>query len=711
MKAKINRGGGFRGVLDYVLSKGEKGRIVGGNLEGRSARALAAEFAVVRQLRPDIEKPVWHSSLSLPEGEVLNDQTWERVAEAYLRKVGFNVETTPYVVVRHHDTDHDHVHIVASRVGLDAEVWLGQWEARKAIEATQELEKDFGLTQTEGLPEHRAERKRATDKELNMEVRTGKASPRHTLQVLAQEAMRDSHSLSDYQQKLAAVGVELIPYFQRDGAKLSGLSYRLDDVIMKGSDLGKAYTPLSLERKGVTYEKDRDFGTISLTREREEGPELEDRNRSLEPSEDQECGRIFGDDRTLGTSDGEAYRRRAAEYYADAETEHGIGADDRRSESEHANDEEREPSPGLKPLPARDDERVGFDHAHARIVALSVTQRHDELERGDRAQDRPRRDRTLEAVKKQVQALGCDRFEIGIRNQANGQMMNREWSAEEVYQSVSWLKRMNAQGHDVYIRPAGEGHALVLVDDLNKEKIDQLKRAGLRPCASIETSPGNYQAWVKMSDQALSAEVRCHVARSLARDFGGDPNSADSRHYGRLAGFTNRKPKYEEQGRFPYVHVDEVSRTVDFGAKKRLGDAINAMDMVYIDQARENRLERLKTPLPEYSYAGKRTAKLEYQRQAQSILSRYGQDADLSRLDWMVSVSMAKRGYGPQEIERALSECSPNIQSRKAGHMEDYARRTVDKVFQLAEVQVEREHLMEQHQVRINRERDGGLER
>ncbi|WP_111987089.1 relaxase/mobilization nuclease domain-containing protein [Escherichia coli] len=53
--------------------------------------------------------------------------------------MGFDQTNTPWVAVRHQDTDKDHIHIVASRVGLDGKVWLGQWEARRAIEATQSL--------------------------------------------------------------------------------------------------------------------------------------------------------------------------------------------------------------------------------------------------------------------------------------------------------------------------------------------------------------------------------------------------------------------------------------------------------------------------------------------------------------------------------------------------------------------------------------------
>jgi hypothetical protein len=126
MKAKISRGGGFRGLLDYALQKEKNTERVAGNLSGETPRELAAEFSAVRQLRPDIEKPVWHCSLSLPAGERASAQKWEEITADYLKKMGFSKET-PFVAVRHQDTDYDHIHIVASWVDLAGKVWLGKW--------------------------------------------------------------------------------------------------------------------------------------------------------------------------------------------------------------------------------------------------------------------------------------------------------------------------------------------------------------------------------------------------------------------------------------------------------------------------------------------------------------------------------------------------------------------------------------------------------
>jgi hypothetical protein len=257
MKAKIVRGRGFRGALDYALDEGPRatgekgGEIVGGNLAGRNAAELAAEFGAVRRLRPDIERPVWHASLSLPRGENLSAEQWEAVAARYMAKMGFDLATTPWVVARHSDTAHEHVHIIASRVGIDGKVWLGQWEARHAIEATQELEREFGLTATPGL-DARAERKRPRDGERRRAERTGEVPVRVRLQQRIDEAIeagaRDVPALVE---ALAARGVEARPNIASTG-RVSGFSFALDGVAFRGSDLGKRYSWGGLQRAGIS---------------------------------------------------------------------------------------------------------------------------------------------------------------------------------------------------------------------------------------------------------------------------------------------------------------------------------------------------------------------------------------------------------------------------------------------------------------------------
>lgn len=258
MKAKIVRGKGFRGALDYAFDEGLKAtgdkqpEIIGGNLSGENAKAVAEEFAVARRLRPDIEKPVWHCSLTLPQGETLDAEKWSRVTADFVERMGFS-ENTPYVAVRHKDTDHDHVHIIASRVGLDGKVWHGHWEAKTAINVTQELERSHRLQRTKGLG-RRKQSKLLSGNEIQMGARTEVAPPRQRLQAIVRDAAEGNPTSLEFVLKLELAGVTARPNVASTG-RLNGFSFELDGIAFKGSQLGKSYTWASLQKQGVKHEQ------------------------------------------------------------------------------------------------------------------------------------------------------------------------------------------------------------------------------------------------------------------------------------------------------------------------------------------------------------------------------------------------------------------------------------------------------------------------
>ena len=184
------------------------------------------------------------------------------------------------------------------------------------------------------------------------------------------------------------------------------------------------------------------------------------------------------------------------------------------------------------------------------VVIMSVKPLSDKADHGSGG------DRTARAVSRQFKAMGCDLYMIGVREASTGKMMNRMKTPEEIMEGLPWLKSMNANGNDIYVRPADDlGHGLVLVDDLDRAGLERMRGDGVGPAVVIETSADNFQAWIKLSGEEVPAAVRGEVAKRLAKTYGADPASAGARHYGRLAGFTNRKEKYVDpsSGRRPWV--------------------------------------------------------------------------------------------------------------------------------------------------------------
>jgi hypothetical protein len=173
--------------------------------------------------------------------------------------------------------------------------------------------------------------------------------------------------------------------------------------------------------------------------------------------------------------------------------------------------------------------------------------------------------RTQEAVERQVEAMASEIFEVGLfKPAAQGmtpsepEMLPRTWDKATLLKSLGWLRYQNSQGRNIYVRPKGE-HSLSLIDDLSRPSLDRMKAAGFQPCLIVETSPGNFQAWVNHGQVLPKAESTA-AARALATRFEGDKGAADWRHFGRLAGLTNRKPQHQSaDGLFPFVRLIEAT--------------------------------------------------------------------------------------------------------------------------------------------------------
>lgn len=265
-------------------------------------------------------------------------------------------------------------------------------------------------------------------------------------------------------------------------------------------------------------------------------------------------------------------------------------------------------------------------------------------------------------VKAQTAAMGCEVFEIGLLKpdaDREPHMLLRTWDVPTLLRSVSWLRHQNAMGRHIFIRPHG-GHRLSLIDDLVPEKVSQLSKEGFQPAAVVRTSPGNYQVWLK-HPEPLSREVGTAVAKLLATKFGGDPSSADWRHFGRLAGFTNRKPKHSrEDGTFPFVVLLGAAGIV----------YSKAIDMIREAEA-SIRNERI-VPAVRTNFVRAPTRTIDDFRRD----SRYGGDGN--RIDLAYAIYALSHGVEPGSVASAIR--SRDL-SHKGGQQrqESYVSRTLDK--------------------------------
>ena len=565
MIAKAVKGTGFKGAVSYDLDP-EKGALLDTNMAGETPRELAAEFGAIRDLRPGLTKAVLHVSLSAAPGEQLSDEQWREIGQQF--REGMGLDQNQYVLTRHTDTAHDHIHLVANRIDCEGQVVSDSHDYQRMHTLMREIERDYGLQEVTSQP---AERHAPTKGELERTLRTGEVSTRQQLQVLCDGAAQDCPSFTAYQERLAAVGVEIIPTVQRDGATLSGLQYRLDGVTMKGSDLGKAYAAAGIQKRGISYEQDRDSAAVERCRDRAAARRDRESDRERAAGQGPERGGVGRDLGAASPSDGGLSGGDAGDLSRDhplgAGRGRGVAGHDAAGTGRDAAGAGRElgGAPGGADAPAAlrpgGADRGEYSSARERLLALAGPAGDQEPAgpEGDGRVPATGPDRSLTALRRQTEALGVAGFALAI--QGGGQTLQRAWTSAELEKGVGWLKRMNARGHDIAIRPAGE-HGLVLVAGLTGDGVARMAAAGWTSAATIETSPGRYEAWVKLSEEPVRPVVLQAAAVYLSKSYGGDPPRDAGQASGRLAGFTNQEPAVSHAGRPPYVLAQDCPGTV-----------------------------------------------------------------------------------------------------------------------------------------------------
>lgn len=246
MIGNISKGRGFRGTLNYLLEK-EQGELIGGNMLGQTARELAAEFKLSRQLNPTIKQPVYHVSLSLPHHERLDHERWNAIADDYLLEMGFS--DNQYVVVRHSDRAHDHIHIVAARGRLDGKCvndWQDYYRSQKVIRS---LEQKYQIEEVTSSWE--VEQRSLTKGQFEQQRRESAdgidptKSVKQLIQDMADQTVCSCATPEQFVDKLKTTGVEVQLRTRRDGS-ISGISYsyELDGITVatSGTGLGTNYT-------------------------------------------------------------------------------------------------------------------------------------------------------------------------------------------------------------------------------------------------------------------------------------------------------------------------------------------------------------------------------------------------------------------------------------------------------------------------------------
>lgn len=163
--AKIVKGRGFKGVVNYILDKAKGTEILDSNeVRLKSTDTIIDSFIFQSELNPGLTKPVGHISLdfSAQDREKLSNEFMVQIARDYMNRMG--ISNTQYLVARHYDKEHPHIHLVFNRVDNNGKTISDRNDHFRSEKVCKELTREYGLYFASGKEKVKENRLREPDK-------------------------------------------------------------------------------------------------------------------------------------------------------------------------------------------------------------------------------------------------------------------------------------------------------------------------------------------------------------------------------------------------------------------------------------------------------------------------------------------------------------------------------------------------------------------
>lgn len=262
MIAKIVKGASFIGMIKYMMKKREgEARVLyaEGVRADTTPQEMASDFGLQASMRPNVKKPVCHTVLSFSADDTkrLTDEAMTKIAKEYLQQMGYG--DTQYLIVRHLDREHPHLHICINRIGNDGITITDSNEKYRSTKICRELTEQYQLKFGESKRAVKRERLRGGDQ------------VRYAIYDTIQAVLPKCKNWEELVSALKQRGIEVSFKTKGNTDKVEGVIFTKSEVSFSGSHIDRScsYSKLSatLQQNAQLLSNQRISESIELVEE------------------------------------------------------------------------------------------------------------------------------------------------------------------------------------------------------------------------------------------------------------------------------------------------------------------------------------------------------------------------------------------------------------------------------------------------------------
>ena len=187
-------------------------------------------------MNPDLKKPVGHIALSYSpvDAPKLTDGKMVQLAQEYMREM--KITDTQYIIVRHQDREHPHVHIVFNRIDNNGKTISDRNDMYRNEQVCKKLKAKHGLYFAKGKEHVKQHRLREPDKS------------KYEIYNAVKDEIGKSRNWQQLQTRLAEKGIGIHFKYRGQTGEVQGISFSKGGYTFKGSEIDRSFSFSKLDK-------------------------------------------------------------------------------------------------------------------------------------------------------------------------------------------------------------------------------------------------------------------------------------------------------------------------------------------------------------------------------------------------------------------------------------------------------------------------------
>jgi relaxase-like protein len=247
MIGKVITGKSFGGCIRYVVQKHDAVILDAAGVRMQQVNQIVNDFNLQRKYNSNLGKAVGHVALSwsVNDADKLNDEVMVNMAKEYLQKM--KIQDTQYLIVKHQDKDHPHIHIVYNRVSNNGKTISDNFQKQRNVKVAKELTLKYGLYISPGK------------EKVNRQQLKGEDKIKYELFDAIKTASKKVKNINELRQALAKQGIVTHLKYKSGTTEVQGISFSKGEYKFKGSEIDRSlrYSKLieAMERQQFNPER------------------------------------------------------------------------------------------------------------------------------------------------------------------------------------------------------------------------------------------------------------------------------------------------------------------------------------------------------------------------------------------------------------------------------------------------------------------------